>query len=72
MRVEDFKLSEYIGEQGEHSTLLATVIEDPMELHNLYSPSGQKSLELRRSLFKIRDEVGDTTRPESLAFWNRF
>jgi arylsulfatase A-like enzyme len=71
VRVGDFKLSEYIGEQGERSTLLFNVVQDPQELHNLYDPNDQKSLEMRRSLQKMREEVGDTTRPESHAFWNR-
>lgn len=67
-----FKLSEYIGEKGKRSTLLFNVIEDPLELKNLYSETSSKSLEMRQELLKMREEVGDTTRPESMAFWGRF
>ena len=72
VRVGDFKLSEYIAEQGEHSSLLFNVVEDPMELDNLYSPTDKKSLEMRQELMRMHEEVGDTVRPESIAFWSRF
>ncbi|WP_332447301.1 sulfatase-like hydrolase/transferase [Sphaerochaeta sp.] len=71
VRIGDFKLSIYIGEKGELSMLLFNVVADPMELHNLFTPNDQRSQEMWQELQRIRREVGDTTRPESLAFWNQ-
>lgn len=72
IRVGDYKLCEYIGEEGERSTLLFNILEDPMELRNLYSENSEKTLEMRKELQKMRCEVGDTTRMESVAFWEHF
>jgi arylsulfatase A-like enzyme len=72
IRVGDFKLSEYLGEKGERSTLLFNISEDPLELNNLYFETSEKVRELREELKKTRDAVGDTTRSESIAFWQKF
>lgn len=72
IRVGDYKLSEYIGEKGERSTLLFNISEDPMELKNLYAEKSAKVLEMRKELKRMRNEVGDTTRSESVAFWKNY
>lgn len=72
IRSGDYKLSEYIGEKGERSTLLFNVVEDPLEVHNLATKSKQKVLDMRRELLRMREKVGDISRPQSLDFWSRF
>ncbi len=71
VRKEDFKLSEYVGEKGERTCLLFNIAKDPNELHNLYFEDQQKFQEMRGELLKMRDEVGDTTREASIAFWKQ-
>lgn len=72
IRVGDYKLCEYIGEKNEHSSLLYNVVEDPMELSNLYAKDKATSDALRQELMRTRYEVGDTDRPESISFWSRY
>lgn len=71
VRKGDFKLSEYVGEKGERTCLLFNIAKDPNELHNLYFEDQQKFQEMRGELLKMRDEVGDTTREASIAFWKQ-
>jgi arylsulfatase A-like enzyme len=71
-RVGDFKLSLYLGEQGELTTFLFNTVEDPLELHNLYSPAEEKSKVMLKALLKMRDETEDRTRIESQTFWDTY
>jgi arylsulfatase A-like enzyme len=71
-RVGDFKLSQYLGEQGELTTFLFNTVEDPLELHNLYSPVDEKSKMMLKALLKMRDETEDMTRIESQTFWSKY
>lgn len=72
IRSGDYKLTEYIGEKGERSTLLYDVVHDPLELHDLYAPDNPLISELRVRLAEMRVRVGDVDRPESKGFWERY
>jgi arylsulfatase A-like enzyme len=72
IRDGEWKLSEYLGETGKLSTLLYNVNSDPMELHNLHQEDSPISGKLRHALRTLSITEGDTDRPESARFWQRY
>ncbi len=72
IRDGEWKLSEYLGETGKLSTLLYHINSDPMELHNLHQEDSPISRKLRHALHTLSITEGDTDRPESTRFWQRY
>ncbi|WP_169310041.1 sulfatase-like hydrolase/transferase [Parasphaerochaeta coccoides] len=72
IRSGDYKLMEYIGLNGERSSLLYDIAHDSMELHDLFAPDEPLVAELRTRLLVVREQEGDVNRPESRMFWERY
>jgi arylsulfatase A-like enzyme len=73
VRDERYKLIEYVVE-GERTTQLFDIQEDPRELHNLaHDPAHAKDLErLRQALFQWRDALDDEADPMGETFWRGY
>lgn len=72
IRSGDYKLSEYRGGEGERSTVLYNVVQDPLELNNLYSSDNPLVAVMRERLCALREAVGDISRAESRQFWELY
>ncbi len=67
-----FKLIEYTGDI--RKTQLFNLVEDPLEMDDLYGRETYKDIvnQLRKELFKHRDEWEDQKHPLGKMFWDRY
>jgi arylsulfatase A-like enzyme len=70
----EFKLIEYVIDDKHTMTQLFDLKNDPWELNNLAESEAyrEKLNEMRRKLFKLRDEWDDEATPFGQTFWSAF
>jgi arylsulfatase A-like enzyme len=68
-----YKLIEYRHKDGA-ATQLFDLIGDPSETTNLYGKTGTEQVveDLRRELFRYREEWDDATHPKGVSYWSRW
>lgn len=73
VREKRFKLIEYVV-NGQRTTQLFDLLEDPFETHNLAAEKNQKNRisGLRRLLINLKEEYGDSDRRWGKIFWDRW